>query len=393
MPRRILITRHFSRPVHQTIAEGIHRATLSFPDWKVGALNTLERYQKVAEKIQIWKPDGLVMCITPIDDQVLDLLADIPTVLIDLSHDRREEISMVGVDDHKAGERAAEYLMAKGFTTLAFVADHGRIDRAMIRFREEGFTRTLERAGITPLRFLVDHTGAQPWYRNPELETWLRDLPKPVGIYCAQDGGALRILEHCEHIGIMVPTEISVLGNGNNQLMCESIRPNLSSVPSPYVEMGEHAVRLLAKMFEMEDAGEPRTVLKMKVEPGEVVERQSTSLRMISDPAIAKAVHYLQDQALHGATIDQAARVAGLNRRTMERGIREQTGKSPKKLLDQFKADYAKRLLRETDEPIYKVADTCSFTPDHFVKFFKSQTGLTPRAYRKRHRSPRTDLP
>lgn len=119
-----------------------------------------------------------------------------------------------------------------------------------------------------------------------------------------------------------------------------------------------------------------------------VEERQSTSLRAIPDPAVARAAEYLHDHALTGGTIAEAARVAGINRRSMERGFQLHLGVSPGEYIKEVKTDHAKRLLIGTELRMAEVAEACGMVQDHFSTFFKTSIGMTPSGYRRKHKRP-----
>jgi len=249
--------------------------------------------------------------------------------------------------------------------------------------REEGFHTELQKQGFTAPSFELEQVMERPWLHNPSLEQWLSDLPKPVGIFCVKDAAAQRVLEHCETLKIRVPTDISILGTNNNEIACISMSPSLSSLSLPLERMGFRAAQLLDKALKHTASGDTPEIVHELLKPGEVVERQSTSLRLIPDPAVAKAVNFLQDQALEGATIPQAVRAAGVGRRTLELGFKKHLGVTPGQFIAEVKINHAKTLLVETDLRMWEIAEVCKVTPEYFNTLFRKITGQTPNAYRK----------
>jgi AraC-like DNA-binding protein len=64
--------------------------------------------------------------------------------------------------------------------------------------------------------------------------------------------------------------------------------------------------------------------------------------------------------------------------------IKSETGKSALEHINEMKIEHAKILLLQTEKTINEVAYDLNFdTPNYFSAFFKSNTGLTPTAYRK----------
>jgi len=363
---------------------GIRRFALNRPDWEMGYLDARDAQDQPLRDVLAWNPDGILIVTRPANVPELLRLKDVPTVIIDRHHERLPGLSRVEVDDEAVGRRAAEYFLKNRFEHMAVVVSPENPPYS--EYRQQGFTRVLEARGMTPHLFQINQIGGRPWYRHPELNTWLEGLPKPVGIYCVQDMVAQRILEQCRSLNLHTPSEVSVLGTDNHPLLCEAFRPFLSSIPQPLEACGFRAAELLQKLLDIRAAGKEAPVICEFIAPGEVVERQSTSLRAIADPAIAKAAKYLHDQVLEGGSIDQAVRVAGVNRRALERGFQRHLGVSPGQYMNEVKIDHAKRLLAETDLRMSEVAEACGMVQEHFATFFRKNTGQTPSAYRRQKR-------
>ena len=68
---------------------------------------------------------------------------------------------------------------------------------------------------------------------------WLKDLPKPVGIFTPNDNIGIATLIACQLAKLNVPDSVAVIGVDNNIDRCNSISPTLSSIcllytsPSP----------------------------------------------------------------------------------------------------------------------------------------------------------------
>lgn len=209
-------------------------------------------------------------------------------------------------------------------------------------------------------------------------------LPKPIAIFCETDAAGVRVIQHCDFAGIRIPTEVSILGTNNaNDVICMSTRPSITSISLPLKRMGLRAAEVLEDAMACHSSGIPFSAVQESVDPGDVVERQSSSLRAISDPAIARALNYLHDHALEGVQIEDAARIAGVGRRTLEMGMKKYVGITPGQYLSTVKIDHARRVLVETDLRMWEVAEVCNMSPEYFNILFKKITGQTPNAYRK----------
>lgn len=63
--------------------------------------------------------------------------------------------------------------------------------------------------------------------------------------------------------------------------------------------------------------------------------------------------------------------------------IKQTTGKAPCDFCEEKIVDIAKRLLRESNLSISKIALQLTYDPSNFTKFFKKYAGQTPGQYRK----------
>ncbi|MFM1902806.1 MAG: hypothetical protein RLZZ440_706 [Planctomycetota bacterium] len=73
----------------------------------------------------------------------------------------------------------------------------------------------------------------------------------------------------------------------------------------------------------------------------------------------------------------------GVSRRTLERQFQRLVGHSPAEEIRRRRLDRAKELLNNQSVPIADVAGRVGFTAAAFSRFFRQQTGSTPREYRQ----------
>lgn len=86
-------------------------------------------------------------------------------------------------------------------------------------------------------------------------------------------------------------------------------------------------------------------------------------------------------------TLESAARKLGVSARSLQRALRA-TGDGFAELRDRSRADIAAARLLRSDDKIDAVASDTGFrSRSHFVAWFRRLTGMTPAAFRSRHRS------
>jgi AraC-like DNA-binding protein len=94
-------------------------------------------------------------------------------------------------------------------------------------------------------------------------------------------------------------------------------------------------------------------------------------------------------------TTEDIARAAGMSSASLRRGFTERFGMTPRDYLEECRLTRAATLLRETDKPIREIAPEVGFRyADNFSTAFKRFHGVSPEAFRARHRpSPAKTTP
>ena len=93
---------------------------------------------------------------------------------------------------------------------------------------------------------------------------------------------------------------------------------------------------------------------------------------------------YCRKNMMHGVSVDELAKVAGLERHQLRRRLLTETDMTPRQFLDDIRAQHACSLLRCTAFPIAKVGDLCGYSsPAVFCRAFRRVTGNNPRKWRQ----------
>ncbi|WP_294304355.1 AraC family transcriptional regulator [uncultured Chryseobacterium sp.] len=80
--------------------------------------------------------------------------------------------------------------------------------------------------------------------------------------------------------------------------------------------------------------------------------------------------------------INQIAQDLFITHKHLSETIKAETGYSPCYFYDNKIIEKAKTMLCETDKTISQIANIFTYDPSNFSKFFKKQTGITPKVYR-----------
>ena len=86
------------------------------------------------------------------------------------------------------------------------------------------------------------------------------------------------------------------------------------------------------------------------------------------------------------ASSKQVAEAIGISPTHLSRIFKQETGVAVSEYIRQRKIDMAKNLLRFSDYDYVEIAVMLSYSSQsHFIQHFRSQTGMTPKAYRKQN--------
>ncbi len=298
-----------------------------------------------------------------------------------------------GMDNRFIGRMVAEHFQERGyrhFAAYSLHTEHFFVERV------RNFATTVEGYGARCAR--LPETGsdrAADWEKSQaRLVAWLKELPKPVGIFAANDQLGVRLLEACRRLGVAVPEEVAVVGAENEETLCSFATPPLTSVRFDGAAVGYAAAGMLDKLMQGKRV-RPREVL---VPPRGIVVRSSSDEYVIHDPLVARAARLIREAVSTGLNVDALCRRLKASRSTLDRRMKSALQRSPKEEILRVRFREVERLLRETDLTIETIAAQTGFAHSHYLQAaFKEARGQTPGEFRRggasrRERNCRTDF-
>lgn len=103
---------------------------------------------------------------------------------------------------------------------------------------------------------------------------------------------------------------------------------------------------------------------------------------------IIDALTFIEKNYSQSPSIESAARIANFSTAYFSRLFHEQLGKSYSEYLDDIKLHHATILLIQTDLSIMEIAQQTGYCHGNYLSTkMKNKLGITPKAYRKNHRS------
>ena len=107
----------------------------------------------------------------------------------------------------------------------------------------------------------------------------------------------------------------------------------------------------------------------------------------LPSPTATEIVSYIDDNFLEKITIDELAFLFRTNRSTLCKEFKKTTGKTLVGYINEKKLALAKTQISDTDKTFTEIAEEMNFESIYyFTRFFKKQTGITPKEYRAQTR-------
>lgn len=323
-----------------------------------------------------------------LQDQLLEL--GVPVVALDKSAEQQEPSNPLAAAPHihpdslRVGRLGAEHFLDRGFTRFAFCGYAGRV---WSEYRQTGFASRIAEAQFACHVYDPPRRAArQTWNRErAALRAWVAALPKPVAVMAANDIRGRQVLEVCQSLQAAVPDDVAVLGVDNDQLLCDLANPPLSSIVLGAEQGGYAAAELLDQM--MTSGQIRREQQEILVEPIDVVARRSTDVIAVEDRHVATALRFIRENARFPIGVADVAAAAGVSPRTLQVRFQRVLDRPIREELQRARLGLARRLLLETELPIWKVAEAAGFNSVTYLeRLFRRDHGLSLAKYRRRHR-------
>jgi len=337
---------------------------------------------------EFWKPVGIVAMYAP-DTGIPspDAAPDIPFVCFDLDesrrpepeHARRTRLGYVSCDSKSVAKMAARTLLEQGFASYAYVSAHTRFH--WNETRREAFRAAIELNGGICHAYDGSGLSSSAAADMERLGAWLKSLPKPCGLLAAHDRAAASVLMAAAREGIDVPGELAVVGVDDDETLCESMSPQLTSVSNDFFKGGRLAGELIQKLAGPRLRQPPTACYGAEW----LVTRLSTRRIVHPAPSVRLALEAIRRRAADGISAADILPVLGGSRRSAEKRFRAAVGKSILEEILDVRFERLLPLLRQPQIPLGSLADRTGFASEnHLQRMFKARYGMTLSAYRKK---------
>lgn len=396
MRRRVAILLESSLEVSRRILNGIVGYMERHEPWTIDFIPGALCEQRLPEQ---WQGDGIIARI-PSPAEALRLAAHpAPKVIFDPLDDYRAPAHplsrwpRVDCDNLACGRSAAEYFIGRGFRSFSFIDTTPASTPALLtdrswpktanwrRLRLQGFRDALARRGFDCAVYALPTKRLEVGNANieqPRLIRFLRELPKPLAVFCPNDARGRQVTDACLAAGIHVPYQVAVLGVNDDSTICGFSQPPLSSIPLDAETAGRKAAIALAALME----GRTR-INNYTYQPLPVVTRASTlSLQTDDELVIAMLEEIRATRGFRLRASDFAER-HDLSLRQLEKRFSAAIGRSLGSVIRETCFTAAMDLVKNTDTPFKDIAAKAGHqSVSHFADAFRARFGITMSAAR-----------
>ncbi len=328
-----------------------------------------------------WDGDGIISRTFTQETADIITASGVPAVEIRSSRLCRN-LPFVGMDNRLIGRTVAEHFFNRGYRNFAA---YSLETESFFEQRVQNYVKVVKAVGCscTVLPEAQSETVADWEQSQDRLMAWLSELPKPVGIFAANDQLGVRLLDACQRAGLAVPEEVAVVGAENEETLCEFATPPLSSLRYDGPTVGYLAAQMLDRLMSGKKL-QPRETL---VPPKGIMVRASSDDLVINDQLVARAVRLMREGVNTGITVDDVCRKLNASRSTLERRMQVALQRTPKQEIQRLRFRMVERMLRDTDLTMEAIAQQAGFTHSHYLQAaFKERHRMTPGEFRKRQR-------
>lgn len=371
----------FANPRHISRREkmnGVYAAAIA-RNWQVQTIDHLPEAAQLRELLALWKPIGCIVedgtCQQRIDPRPF---GKTPVVVLGRDYYRAHQIfDCIRQNQDEVTAAVMESFRPHHLKHFAYFSDPE--SPTWCHERERSFRRRIGN-GCTLNVYRTDDANAE--YDFKDISEWVYSLPKPCGVMLSADHVATTFFSSIRNTGFSIPGDLFIASVDNDEQICLNMRPQLTSVMPDYFSAGLKSVELLDKRI-VKPFSPPMT------EPYGVhstICRKSTG-SIYANPRVEKAVAFIREHGCEvGFSVPDVVRTMGCCRCLAERYFKEGTNQTILDFIRGVRFEKALSLLRSPFILLDSIPHQCGYDSlSHFKSFFRKQTGMTMRAWRKQH--------
>ena len=376
-PQTVLLLHHSDSSIWRTQRAGLRRygdvRGWTFADWCVPP--DADRRALVA-RIRALNPDGIISSLAW---KLPDVLCRrISAVCFDCPTEAVPETSVHLVHDaEQTAHLAVCELLPLRCAAFAYVGMPG--DWYWSRERGAAFRREVAAQGGALVPSFEPADGRASAVEA--LRQWVRTLPRPCGVFAANDEMALRVMALARQEGLRVPQDLALVGV-DDSARCTKVEPTLTSVAPDWEAGAFLAAEALDQLLKGRGIEGRRTFC-----PLGLVSRGSTcrTAKSADEGRVRAGVAFIRENACAAISVADVVRVMRGSRRSAEMAFRGVTGRSILEEIRRVRFERARLLVRSGVSSEAAVANRCGYASlPSFSRMFKAAHGMSFRAWVKK---------
>lgn len=379
-PLKLLAHIYASQKASREMSGGILHYAATHPDIELQFYGEGAPRSRASEFLD-WHPDGLI--IGSADDETCRTIAQLgcrAAVFVNASATTALPFRHASIycDNRAVSESAAGLFTAKQIRSFAFIGSIANEEWS--RERERFFREACRRAGGNFFSFSSPQEAkANHPHELSAIAEFLESLPKPCGIFAANDTRAKDVLDACRSAALSIPEQFIILGVDNEEFICRQTVPTLSSIVPDFERGGYLAAELLVELLRSRRRTLPDRLFRVKG----IIERTSTSDPIGKIRMVYKAKEFIRDYATTDISVKSVAKASGASLRLLQKNFKEIAGTT---IIEAIQTERLRRvcaMLRETATPINHIGEMCGFENENYLKkVFRARFGCTMREWR-----------
>ncbi len=383
---RLLIISDFTEAFPSKLLKGIVKYSRRKEQWNICRMPPA--YKKVigipgvVRWAKQWGADAVIGQFEETDDVGLFAVNGIVAVAQDYKQ-RFTTIPNITADYLGTGRMAARFYLEHGFRHFGFF---GFRNVCWSDERCEGFRRELEEAGFgdSLYTYNLQEIDNLWFYEREKLADWLNAIPKPIAIMACDDNQGNNLVEACHTAGIKIPSEVSILGVDNDELLCSLGSTPLSSIQVDIEDGGYRTAELIEQRVLNPDAPLRDVVLK----PLKIIGRMSTAAYATNDIQIQKAIQFIHRNDMKKISVEDVMGEVALSRRLLERRFKKVTGQTIYQYITDLKLKHFAEMMLNSDEQLTNIAITLGESDTKSIsRRFKQIYGCSPSQWREKNQN------
>lgn len=304
----------------------------------------------------------------------------IPVVNVWISSPAWKRLPSVFADSAALGQLRAEHLLSRGlhrFASLTFQED--RSEELELR----AFLAVLKarKSSCDSIYVPLDSCSTLKSWRKMEriISRWMDRWELPIGVYVGAEMPGRLVAQECLNRGWRIPQDVAIITGRNEEALCQSPRPTLSSVEVGFERIGYEAARLLDQLMN----GKKPPAQPILIPPQGVVIRESTDFFAVDDELVTLALRFISANFHREISPEDVARAVSIEPRTLHRRFQKFLNRPIATEIRRVRLERAKRELAEGTRSMHEIARDVGFGgATRMYETFRRELGVPPSQYR-----------